>query len=265
MHFTKLSRLTALGICGLIAATTVQAQSGSTLAKVNGVAIPQSRLEFIVKARTLQGQPDSPETRKTLREDLITEEVIAQEALKKGLDKDPDFITQLEMARQTALVRSYQVDYIKNHPVSDEELRKEYEAVKAQMGDKEYKAHHILVGSEAEAKDIIARIKKGTKLEKIAQEKSLDTGSKAKGGELEWSPAASYVQPFGEALTKLSKGQLTEQPVHTNFGYHVIRLDDVRPLKVPPFEEIKQNLAQRVLQRQFAAAVNDLRGKAKVE
>ena len=104
-----------------------------------------------------------------------------------------------------------------------------------------------------------------TKLEKIAQEKSLDTGSKAKGGELEWSPAASYVQPFGEALTKLSKGQLTEQPVHTNFGYHVIRLDDVRPLKVPPFEEIKQNLAQRVLQRQFAAAVNDLRGKAKVE
>ena len=265
MHFTKLSRLTALGICGLIAATTVQAQSGSSLAKVNGVAIPQSRLEFIVKARTLQGQPDSPETRKTLREDLITEEVIAQEALKKGLDKDPDFITQLEMARQTALVRAYQVDYIKNHPVSDEELRKEYEAVKAQMGDKEYKAHHILVGSEAEAKDIIARIKKGTKLEKIAQEKSLDTGSKAKGGELEWSPAASYVQPFGEALTKLSKGQLTEQPVHTNFGYHVIRLDDVRPLKVPPFEEIKQNLAQRVLQRQFAAAVNDLRGKAKVE
>lgn len=265
MHFTKLSRLTAVGICGLIAATTVQAQSGSSLAKVNGVAIPQSRLEFIVKARTLQGQPDSPETRKTLREDLITEEVIAQEALKKGLDKDPDFITQLEMARQTALVRAYQVDYIKNHPVSDEELRKEYEAVKAQMGDKEYKAHHILVGSEAEAKDIIARIKKGTKLEKIAQEKSLDTGSKAKGGELEWSPAASYVQPFGEALTKLSKGQLTEQPVHTNFGYHVIRLDDVRPLKVPPFEEIKQNLAQRVLQRQFAAAVNDLRGKAKVE
>ncbi len=207
MHFTKLSRLTALGICGLIAATTVQAQSGSTLAKVNGVAIPQSRLEFIVKARTLQGQPDSPETRKTLREDLITEEVIAQEALKKGLDKDPDFITQLEMARQTALVRAYQVDYIKNHPVSDEELRKEYEAVKAQMGDKEYKAHHILVGSEAEAKDIIARIKKGEKLEKIAQEKSLDTGSKAKGGELDWSPAASYVQPFGEALTKLNQGQ----------------------------------------------------------
>ncbi len=265
MYFIKFSQLTALGISGLIAVTAVQAQTGSTMAKVNGVAIPQSRLEFIMKARAAQDQPDSPEARKALREDLITEEVIAQEAKKKGLDKDPDFITQLEMARQTALVRAYQVDYIKNHPVSDEELRKEYETVKTQMGDKEYKAHHILVATEAEAKDIIARIKKGAKFEKIAEEKSLDSGSKNKGGELDWSPAASYVQPFAEALTKMTKGQLTEQPVKTPFGWHVIRLDDVRPLKVPPFEEIKQNLAQRVLQRQFAASVGDLRSKAKVE
>jgi peptidyl-prolyl cis-trans isomerase C len=265
MHFLKFSQLTALGISGLIAVTAVQAQSGSTMAKVNGVAIPQSRLELIVKARTAQGQPDSPETRKALREDLITEEVIAQEAKKKALDKDPDFITQMEMARQTAMVRAYQIDYIKKHPVSDEELRKEYEAVKTQMGDKEYKAHHILVATEEEAKDIIASIKKGTKLEKLADEKSLDTGSKNKGGELDWSPAASYVQPFAEALTKMTKGQLTQQPVKTPFGYHVIRLDDVRPLKVPPFEEIKQNLAQRVLQRQFATAVNELRAQAKVE
>jgi peptidyl-prolyl cis-trans isomerase C len=265
MYFIKFSQLTALGISGLIAVTAVQAQTGSSMAKVNGVAIPQSRLEFIMKARAAQDQPDTPEARKALREDLITEEVIAQEAKKKGLDKDPDFVTQLEMARQTALVRAYQVDYIKNHPVSDEELRKEYETVKTQMGDKEYKAHHVLVASEAEAKDIIARIKKGTKLEKIAEEKSLDTGSKNKGGELDWSPAASYVQPFAEALTKLTKGQLTEQPVKTPFGWHVIRLDDVRPLKVPPFEEIKQNLAQRVLQRQFAASVGELRSKAKVE
>ncbi|SEO81891.1 peptidyl-prolyl cis-trans isomerase [Nitrosovibrio sp. Nv6] len=265
MQFMKLAQLISLGISGLIAVTAVQAQSGSTMAKVNGVAIPQSRLEFIVKARTAQGQPDSPESRKALREDLITEEVIAQEAKKQGLDKDPDFQTQLDMARQTALVRAYQVDYIKKHPVSDEELRKEYEALKTQMGDKEYKAHHVLVATEEEAKDIIARIKKGTKLEKIAEEKSLDTGSKSKGGELDWSPAASYVQPFAEALTKLKEGQLTQQPVKTPFGWHVIRLDNVRPLKVPPFEEVKQNLAQRVLQKQFASSVNDLRSKAKVE
>ena len=265
MHFMKFSQFTVPVIAGLIAVTTVHAQAPTPMAKVNGIAIPQSRLEFIVKARAAQGQADTPETRKTLREDLISEEVIAQDALKKGLDKDPDFISQLEIARLTALVRAYQIDYVKSHPVSDEELRKEYESLKTQMGDKEYKAHHILVSTEAEAKDVIARIKKGGKFDKIAQEKSLDAGSKNKGGELDWSPAGSYVQPFAEALTKLNKGQLTEQPVKTPFGYHVIRLDEVRPLKIPPFEEIKQNLAQRVLQRQFATFVADLRGKAKVE
>jgi peptidyl-prolyl cis-trans isomerase C len=133
------------------------------------------------------------------------------------------------------------------------------------MGDKEYKARHVLVTTEAEAKDIIARVKKGAKLGEIAKEKSTDAGSKGKGGELEWSPAGNYVAPFAEALTKLSKGQLTDQPVQTPFGWHVIRLEDVRPLKIPPFEEIKNNLTQRVLQRQFESAVNELRAKAKVE
>ncbi|MBA2659563.1 MAG: peptidyl-prolyl cis-trans isomerase [Nitrosospira sp.] len=265
MHFMKFSQFTVPVIAGLISVTTVHAQAPAPMAKVNGIAIPQSRLEFIVKARAAQGQADTPETRKTLRDDLISEEAIAQDALKKGLDKDPDFISQLEIARLTALVRAYQIDYVKSHPVSDEELRKEYESLKTQMGDKEYKAHHILVTTEAEAKDAIARIKKGGKFDKIAQEKSLDAGSKNKGGELDWSPAGSYVQPFAEALTKLNKGQLTDQPVKTPFGYHVIRLDDVRPLKIPPFEEIKQNLAQRVLQRQFATFVAELRSKAKIE
>jgi peptidyl-prolyl cis-trans isomerase C len=265
MHFKQIAPLLALAVSSLIAATAVQAQSTSTMAKVNGVAIPQSRLEFVMKARAAQGQPDTPEARKALRDDLISEEVVVQEALKKNLDKDPDVAAQLDLARLQTLVRAYQVDFVKTHPVGDEELKKEYEALKTQMGDKEYKAHHILVASEAEAKDIIAKIKKGAKFDKIAQEKSMDTGSKSKGGELDWAPAASYVQPFAEALTKLSKGQLTEQPVQTSFGWHVIRLDDVRPLKVPPFDEIKTTLAQRVLQRQFAAYVMDLRSKAKVE
>lgn len=265
MQLIKFSQLMAIGISGMIAVTAAHAQPVAPLAKVNGVVVPQSRLDFIIKARTTQGQPDTPEVRKALREDLIAEEVIAQEALRKGLDRDPDIIAQLEIARQTALVRAYQIDYIKTHPVSDEALRKEFETLKSQMGDKEYKARHVLVATEAEAKDIIARIKKGGKLDKIAQEKSTDTGSKSKGGELEWSPAGNYVASFAEALTKLNKGQLTEQPVQTPFGWHVIRLDDVRPLKIPPFEEIKNNLTQRVLQRQFEAAVNELRAKAKVE
>lgn len=265
MHLMKLSRLVVIGASALIVVTTAHAQSAAPMARVNGVAIPQSRLDFIMKARVSQGQPDSPEVRKSLREDLIAEEVIAQEALRKGLDRDPDVVAQLEIARQTALVRAYQIDYIKTHPVSDEALRKEYEELKARMGDKEYKARHVLVSSEAEAKDIIARIKKGTRIDKIAQEKSLDTGSKSKGGELDWSPAGNYVPSFAEALTKLNKGQLIEQPVQSQFGWHVIRLDDVRPLKVPPLEEIKQNIVQRVLQRQFEVAVNELRAKAKID
>ncbi len=265
MQLIKFSQLIAIGISGLISVTVAQAQPAVPMAKVNGVAVPQARLDFIMKARAAQGQPDTPEVRRALRDDLIAEEVIAQEALRKGLDRDPDIIAQLEIARQTALVRAYQIDYIKTHPVSDEALRKEFEALKTQMGDKEYKARHVLVATEAEAKNIIASIKKGAKLDKIAQEKSTDTGSKSKGGELDWSPAGNYVESFAVALTKLNKGQLTEQPVQTPFGWHVIRLDDVRPLKIPSFEEIKNNLTQRVLQRQFEGAVNDLRAKAKVE
>jgi peptidyl-prolyl cis-trans isomerase C len=261
----KPSLLTTLGISSLVAVAIAHAQPSSPLAKVNGVTIPQSRLEFIVRARAAQGQADNPETRKALKEALITEEIVAQEALKKGLDKDPDFVSQVEIARLTALVKAYEVDYVKSHPVADEELKKEYEALKAQVGDKEYKAHHILVATEAEAKDIIARLKKGGKFDKIAQEKSIDTGSKGKGGELEWSPPVSYPQPFAEALTKMNKGKLNEQPVQTPFGWHVIRLEDIRPLKIPSFEEAKQNLTQRVLQRQFAAFVGDLRSKARIE
>ncbi len=148
MHLMKLSRLVVIGVSALIVVTTAHAQSATPIARVNGVVIPQSRLDFIIKARVSQGQPDSPEVRRALREDLIAEEVISQEALRKGLDRDPDVVAQLEIARQTALVRAYQIDYIKTHPVSDEALRKEYEELKVRMGDKEYKARHVLVSSE---------------------------------------------------------------------------------------------------------------------
>ncbi|MDV6344410.1 peptidyl-prolyl cis-trans isomerase [Nitrosomonas sp. Is37] len=246
--------------------TSLHAQSTAAVAKVNGVVIPQARLDFMVKAAVAQGQPESSEMRNALRENLIAEEIIVQEALKKGLDRDPDVITQTELARQAILVRAYQADYIKNNTVSDDVLRREYDAVKAQMGDKEYKARHILVETEAEAKDIIASLKKkGASFEKLAGEKSIDVGSKNNGGELGWSAAAAYVKPFAEALQNLKKGSTTEKPVQTSFGWHVIRLEDVRTAVTPPFEEVKSNMQQRVLQRNFATTVQDLRGKAKVE
>lgn len=264
MRLTKFSQVMLVSMLGL-AALSAQAQSTGVMAKVNGVAIPQSRLELMVKASVAQGQQDGPELRKALRENLIAEEIIAQEAIKKKLDKDPEVIAQLEIARQAVLVRAFQANYIKNNVVSDDTLRKEYEVLKVQMGDKEYKARHILVESESAARDIIASLKKGGNFAKIAEEKSIDEGSKENGGELNWSPPAAYVRPFSEALVKLPKGGLTEQPVQTSFGWHVIQLMDTRPMEVPPFEEVRQNIQQRVLQREFATLVQDLRSKAKVE
>lgn len=264
MRLTRFSQIISVSILGL-AAVSVQAQSGGVMAKVNGVAIPQARLELMVKANVAQGQPDGPEMRKALRENLIAEEILAQEAIKKRLDVDPEVIAQLEIARQAVLVRAYQADYIKNNIVSEDSLRREYDMLKTQMGDKEYKARHILVGSESEALDILAKLKKGAKFAKLAEEKSLDDGSKENGGELNWSPPAAYVKPFAEALVRLSKGGRTNEPVQTSFGWHIIELVDIRPMAVPPFEEVKQNIQQRVLQREFAAVVQDLRSKAKVE
>lgn len=264
MRLTKFSQVMIVSIFGLVA-ISAQAQSTGVVAKVNGVEIPQSRLELMVKANVAQGQPDGPEMRKALRENLIAEEILAQEAVKKRLDLDPEVVAQLAMSRQAVLVRAFQADYIKNNVVSDDTLRKEYEILKVQMGDKEYKARHILVESESAARDIIASLKKGGNFAKIAEEKSIDDGSKENGGELNWSPPAAYVRPFSEALVKLSKGKLTEQPVQTSFGWHVIELMDIRPMEVPPFEEVKQNIQQRVLQREFATVVQDLRSKARVE
>lgn len=264
MRLMKFSQLAIVGIFGLLTVTAAQAQA-SAVAKVNGVAIPQSRLELMVKANVAQGQPDSAEMRKALRENLITEEIIAQEAKKKGLDRDPEVLTQLELAQQQVLVRAFQVDYIKHNVINDDTLRKEYEILKLQMGDKEYKPRHILVETESQASAIIADLKKGADFAKIAAEKSLDDGSKANGGELDWSPTAAYVRPFAEALGKLTKGQLTDVPVQTSFGWHVIRLDDIRAMEIPAFEEIKMNMQQRVLQREFADVIQNLRNSAKVE
>ena len=263
MHLMKFSQLIVLCISGLVAVTTVHA---APVAKVNGVAIPNSRLELVMKGLSAQGQKDTPETRKAVRDDLIKQEVLSQEAVRKGLDKTPDVATQMKITRQSVLIRAIQSDFIENNKPTDKEVRKEYEAVTAaSMGDQEYNPRHILVSTEEEAKDVIRSLKKGAKFEQLAKDKSTDDGSKNKGGELGWSSARSYAQPFAEALVKLKKGEITQQPVKTSFGWHVIRLDGIRPLKIPPYEEVKGKVLQRVLQRKFAAYLEELRGKAKIE
>lgn len=264
-----------VGLGGLLFLTACNAQDASSSAKagvpagavavVNGTPITQARFDFLLKQATAQGQPDTAELRKSIRENLIVQEMAAQEATKKGLDKNPEVANQLDMARQNVLVRAYLQDYIKSHPVSDDALKAEYDKIKAQMGDKEYKARHILVDNEAEAKAIIAQLKKGAKFEKLASEKSKDPGSKANGGELGWNPPGTFVKPFADAMVKLQKGQYTTEPVQTPFGWHVIKLEDSRALQAPPFEQVKNNLAQRMQQQQIEKAVAELKAKAKVE
>ena len=201
--------------------------------------------------------------RPSAKEQKAREWVLAK-AKKKGLDKDTDVKTQMDLTAQTVLVRAYVADWIKTHPVPDETLKKEYEAIKAQMGDKEYKVRHILVDKEDEAKEIIAALQKGEKFEKLA-ERSKDPGSKANGGDLDWNAPGNFVKPFSDAMVKLPKGKFTTQPVQTQFGWHVIRLDDVRDTQFPPLEQVAPQIREGLQQQRVQQYVEGLRKSAKVQ
>jgi peptidyl-prolyl cis-trans isomerase C len=220
----------------------------------------QAYFDFMLKQRTAQGQPDSPELRAAVRDELNTRELLVREAKKQGLEKNPAVKTEMDLASQTVLVRSYMADFIKAHPVSDDQLHKEYDTIKGQIGDKEYKVRHILVDKEDEAKEIIASLQKGEKFEKLA-ERSKDTGSKANGGDLDWNAPANFVKPFSDAMVGLQKGKFTTTPVQSQFGWHVIQLDDIRPAKVPGFDEVKPQLAQRAQGQVVEQYLRELRSK----
>ena len=173
--------------------------------------------DFMLKQRTAQGQPDTPELRTAVRDELNTRELLVREAKKQGLDKSPALKTEMDLTQQTVLVRAYMADYLKAHPVPEDALRKEYDAIKGQIGDKEYKVRHILVDKEDEAKEIIAALQKGEKFEKLA-DRSKDTGSKANGGDLDWNAPANFVKPFADAMVALPKGKFTTTPVKSQFG-----------------------------------------------
>ncbi|APV52173.1 hypothetical protein BWI17_22370 [Betaproteobacteria bacterium GR16-43] len=241
------------------------AAPGSGRVVVNGVAIPQNRIDAMSKELTAQGQADSPERLAAIKDELVNREVLAQAAQKRGLDKSPDVAAQVEMAKQAVLVRALFENEMKANPITDADLQKQYETFKTQMGTNEYKVRHILVDKEDDAKAIIAELNKGGDFAKIAKDKSKDPGSKDNGGDLDWGPSARYVKPFSDAVMKLPKGQTTTAPVKTDFGYHVIRVDDVRPLKVPEFAELKEQFRQRAQQQQIQKLVSELRSKAKVE
>jgi peptidyl-prolyl cis-trans isomerase C len=265
-----MASMLALGACDKAkdgAKTADAAAAGPAAATVNGTAIPQRTVDNIARQAASSGRPDTPETRKAIIDQLALQMVVADEAVKKGLDKSPEVAEQIDAMKQSVLANAYVRDYMKNNPVTDEMLKAEYDRIKAQIGGaNQYKARHILVDKEAEAKDIIARLKKDpAAFDKLAKERSKDTGSKQQGGDLGWFDPGQMVPEFGDAVSKLEKGKLTEVPVKTQFGYHVILLEDVRPVEPPSLEDVKPQLTQQVQQQNLRKQLESLKAAAKIE
>ena len=254
---------------GLVAAallgTVVLPVSAQNLAIVNGKPVPKERAEALKQQVERSGKPITPEIEGQIKEEVIAREIFMQEAKKRGLEGSAEYKNQLELARQTILIRELFADFQKKNPVTDAEIQAEYDKFVAANSGKEYKASHILVESEDQAKAIVAQINKGGKFEEIAKKESKDPGSGARGGDLDWANPSSYVAEFTEALVKLKKGEMTATPVKSQFGWHIIRLDDVRDAQLPKLDEVKPQIAQQLQQQKLAKFQEDLRAKAKVQ
>ena len=258
--------ISAVSVMTLCACNPTDQSKAAVAATVNGTAISESRVDMLAKQGAAQGQPDNPEMRKKIIDQLSMQFLLSQESIKKGIDKNPEVLDQIDLTRQSILANAFVQDYLKNSPVSDDMVKAEYEKVKAKMTGSEYKARHILVDKETDAKDIIARLKKNPKaFESLAKDKSKDSGSKASGGDLGWFDPRATVPEFGAALTKLTKGKFTEEPVKTQFGYHVILLEDSRPKMIPPLDQVKPQLQQQIQQQILQKLFDDLKAKAKIE
>lgn len=236
----------------------------AVIATVNKKPIKQALVDFILKDASDRGQKVDDNTRDVVVSKLISSELVAQEAQRIGLDKQQDYLIKEELANRELLVNSFIQDYMKKNPVSEAETKAAYDKYKAELGDKEYSARHILVSSEAEAKEVIAQLNKGGDFAKIAKEKSKDPGSKEKGGDLGWFPPAGMVKPFADAVEKLKKGAITADPVQTNFGWHVIKLEDSRATQPPAYDKVKEGLQKQLGQRQLEKMLADLRAKATI-
>jgi len=235
------------------------------IAKVNGVVVPRARMEYMLEQQKQRGAQDNDQMRAMVREELVNREVIAQEANRSGLVKKPEVQAELDLARQQIVVNAYLRDFVRRNPISDADVQKEYERAKAQTGAKEYRARHILLETEDEAKGMIAALKKDGNFEDLAAKNSKDQGSKERGGDLDWNVPGTFDKQFSDAMVRLEKGKYTETPVRTRFGFHVIRLDDVRETRFPAFADVKQRIQQQLVQGKVAELIRGLRAKAKIE
>ena len=266
--FASAASLLALGACNQAkdGKPADPVAKGPAAATVNGIAISQSTVDMIARQGAGSGRPDTPEARKNIIDQLALQMVAADEAVKKGLDKTPEVADQIAMMKQSILANAYVADLVKNGAVTDEQVKAEYERIKSTITGNEYKARHILVEKESDARDIIARLKKDPgAFAKLAMEKSKDQGSKAKGGDLGWFDTSRMVPEFGAAVSKLDKGKFTQEPVKTQFGYHVILLEDSKPIEAPPLEEVKPQLTQQLQQQNVKKQLDALKTGAKIE
>jgi peptidyl-prolyl cis-trans isomerase C len=261
----QISLAASAAVVSLAALLMPMAASAQNIAVVNGKPVPKARVDLLLQQAARGGQQVTPEMQGQARDQVVLREIFVQEAIKRGMAASPDYAAQMELARQSILIRELFEDYKKKNPVSDEVAKAEYDKFKAQATGTEYRARHILVEKEEDAKGLIAQIKAGAKFEDLAKKHSKDPGSGENGGDLDFAKAESYVPEFGGALAKLKKGEMTEAPVKTQFGYHIIRLEDSRDATFPAFDDVKAQLKQRLEQVTMQRYQDELRAKAKTD
>ncbi|MFC0397084.1 peptidylprolyl isomerase [Paraburkholderia rhizosphaerae] len=250
----------------LLAACAAAPAFAQNVAVVNGTPIPKARADALVQQLVAQGQQDSPHLEQAVREELINREILMQEAIRRGIPARPDVKAQIAVAQQTVVLRALIEDFVKHNQPTDAEVKAKYdELVKEAGSGKEYHLHHILVDNEQQAKDLIAKIKGGASFEDLAKQYSKDPGSAKNGGDLDWSDPKAYVPEFAEAAEKLQKGQMTDTPVHTQFGWHIIRVDDTRETPPPPLDQVKAQIVQQMQQEKLQAFEESLRKNAKIQ
>ena len=264
---TLAARTSVLAVAAALASTLLLPASAQAqnIAIVNGKAVPKARVDLLLQQAQRAGQQVSPEMQGMAKEEVVKREIFAQEAEKRGIAASADYKAQMELARQSILIRELFEDHKNKHPVTDAEAKAEYDKFKSQTTGTEYRARHILVEGEEEAKALTAQIKGGAKFEDLAKEKSKDPGSGANGGDLDFAKPESYVPEFGAAMAKLKKGEMTETPVKTQFGWHIIKLEDTRAAQFPDFEGVKAQIVQRLAQTKLAKFQEDMLKNAKTD
>lgn len=241
------------------------AAAAAAPAKAGDITVSQAQFDLILKERLAQGQPDTPELRAFLRDELVNRELFSRAAKAKGLDRDTSMKTQMAVASESILIRAYINDYLTANPITDDVLKREYDTIRAGLGDKEYRARHILVEKKEDAEGLIKQLQAGGKFADLAKANSKDPGSKENGGDLDWAVPSNYVKPFADALVALQKGKYTPTPVQSPFGYHIIQLEDTREAKAPSFDEVKPQLSQRLQGQVIEKHLAELRGKAGIK